>query len=102
MRLAVAVDVVAIAARIAIILPSADDRSQRTAENRACDRSSPGAETRKDGAGDGSDTRADSGSCGRACNDVVIGRRGGATAQSKAARGGDGNYETIHLHALQG
>jgi hypothetical protein len=102
MRLAVPVDIIAITARIAIILASADDRSKGSSENRASDRSSPGSEARENRARDGSDTRADRGSGGRAGNDMVLCRGCRTATERKAARGGNGNYETIHGHALQG
>ena len=61
MRLAVLVDVIAIAAGIAIILPAVDGRAEHAAEDRAGNRAFAGADARDDRAGDRAADRADRG-----------------------------------------
>ena len=59
MRLTILVDVIAIAARIAVILPPLDDRAENAAEDRSCNRAADGAHTGQDGTGDRAADRAD-------------------------------------------
>src|SRR6478672_8660256 len=72
MRLAILVDVIAIAAGVAIILPTADDEAGYAADHGAHCRACTSADARKDGAGQRA--RASAGRrAGRAgCNGVVI------------------------------
>src|SRR5439155_16618703 len=58
-RLAILVDVIAIAAGIAIILPAPDHRAENAAENGAGDRAADRAHTWKNGAGNCAADRAD-------------------------------------------
>ena len=66
MRLTVLVDVIAIAAGIAIILPAVDRRAENAAEDRAGDRAGDRADARNDRAGDRAADRADGGAGRRA------------------------------------
>jgi hypothetical protein len=80
MWLSVLVDIITIAAGIAIILLASYDRPDGSAERSADDRSSAGADARENRAGERTGTCADCGSGRRAGNGMVVGRRGRAAA----------------------
>src|SRR5690242_19142007 len=84
MRLAVLLDIIAIAARIAIILLAADHRADDSAEDRAGDRASARPDTRKDRTRDSAGTGADR--CARRfARDHVVGLRVGCAAAKREA-----------------
>ena len=87
MRLASRIDVIAIAAGIAIILLAAHDQTYRTADDRTDCGSGTRADARKDGAGESARARADGGAGGGTGDCMVVSRRSRAAAKSKAARG---------------
>src|SRR5437016_3285453 len=91
MGLAVPIDVIAIAAGIAIILPAADDRADRPAEYRTRNCARAGAEARKYGTRESAGAGADCGARGSAGYHMIVGRGGCAAAQRETAHGSGRN-----------
>src|SRR5438132_13419896 len=96
MWLAVSIDVIAIAAGIAIILATADDGADGAAKHRTRNCARPGAETRKYGARESAGAGADCGARGSAGDNMVVGRGGRTAGQRETAHGGSRNYQTFH------
>lgn len=85
MRLAILVDIIAITARIAIILPTADDQADGSADHRADSCARAGADARKDGTSQRTRACADSRSSSAGGHRMVVLRRGRTTAERQTA-----------------
>jgi len=89
MWLAVLIDIIAVAAGIAIILAAVHDGSDRAAEDSTNHRARARSDARKNGARDSTCARADDRSSGRSSHGVIVARVCCATAQGKTARSCD-------------
>ena len=89
MWLPILVDVVAIAAGIAIVLMPADHGARNTAEDRACNCTGRGADARKDRTGESAGASADR-RASRSASDRMIGSRSGSATAQPEARSGSG------------
>src|SRR4249919_3805657 len=99
--LSVLVDIIAIAARIAIILPPVHHRANCASEKSAdyCTGASPIA--RKNGARESAGARADHCPGSGPCDRVIVPWIRCAAAQRQAGDGGGRNEQTFHMIVLQ-
>src|SRR5437764_6346359 len=96
MRLPVPIDIIAVAARIAIVLTAADDGADGAAKHCARNGARAGAEARKYGARESAGAGADCGTRGSAGYRMIVGRGGRAAGQRETAHGSGRNYQTFH------
>jgi hypothetical protein len=96
------IDVVTIAARIAIILAIADNRADHASQDAANGCTCAGPDSRYDRTRESAGSRADDCSGRSAGNYVIPVRVGGACSHGKAAYGGGGDQQAFHIIVLQG
>jgi hypothetical protein len=100
MRLAVLIDVIAIASRIAVILVAADDSADNPAEDCSGDRSRCSSEAWKDGTCKSTRTGAERRSSRGTCNFMIISGSCCTAAECKTARSSRRNKQTFHVIVL--
>jgi uncharacterized protein involved in type VI secretion and phage assembly len=87
-RLTVAVDVIAIALRIPIILAAVHNGADHSTEDASSNRTCSGTDARENRTGDGSGACSDYGSSGGSGNCVIIDRVRSAATEREACSGG--------------